>query len=310
MAAALEAPYPGDMSGAVPLLFDRALVRRRLARAFAGRYPDFLIGRAAAELAERLSLVTRRFRRAVEIGSPTGHAAAILRADPRIDATVRVAPLGAADPDVVGDEEFLPLAPESFDLAVSLLSLQAVNDLPGVLAQIRRCLRTDGLLLACVLGGETLRETRLCFAEAESDLTGGASPRVAPFADVGALGGLLQRAGFALPVTDVDRATVRYRTPFDLFADLRALGWTNALHERSRTPLRRSILLRAAELYAARFSDPDGRVRATFDLVWISGWTPHESQQKPLQPGSARTRLADALGTAELGPAIGRGERP
>jgi SAM-dependent methyltransferase len=202
----------------------------------------------------------------------------------------------------VADEEALPASPGAFALAVSLLALQGVNDLPGSLFQIRRALRSDGFFLACLLGGATLTELRQAFTAAEAEIEGGASPRVAPFAEVRDLGALLQRAGFALPVTDVDTAVVRYATPFGLLKDLRAMGLTSALRERRRTPLRRATLLRAMEIYAERFSDPDGRVRATFELVWLSGWAPHESQQQPLKPGSAKARLADALKAIEVGP--------
>jgi SAM-dependent methyltransferase len=187
------------------------------------------------------------------------------------------------------------------DLAASLLALHAVNDLPGALIQIKRALRPDGLFIACLLAGQSLTELRQSLLAAEVELTGGASPRVAPFADLRDLGGLLQRAGFALPVIDSESVTVRYGDMFGLLRDLRAMGWANALSERSRKPLRRSVLLRAAELYAERFADPDGRLRATFEIVWLSGWAPHESQQKPLRPGSAKARLADALGVPEIG---------
>ena len=290
------------MTGEHPRLFDRALVRRKLARALAGSYPAFLIDRAASDLADRLATVTRRFDRALDFGTPTGAAAAVIRAHEPAAEIVRLAPTASRGAGAVGDEEAVPFRPESFGLTVSLLSLQAVNDLPGTLAQVRRVLWPDGLFLACLLGGETLRELRLSFAVAESELEGGASPRVAPFADVKVLGALLQRAGFALPVVDLDRVVVRYASPFGLLADLRAMGFGNALAERRRQPLRRATLLRAVEVYAERFADPDGRVRATFDLAWLSGWAPHESQQTPLKPGSARTRLADALGVPELGP--------
>ncbi len=203
---------------------------------------------------------------------------------------------------VVGDPEALPLATGSLDLAVSLLALHAVNDLPGTLIQLRRALRPDGLFVGCLLGGATLTELRQSFAQAESEVEGGVSPRVAPFAAVREAGGLLQRAGFALPVADTDTLTVRYADPFGLMRDLRAMGMTNVLTERRRTPLRRATLLRTAEIYAERFADPDGRVRATFEVLWLSGWVPHETQQKPLRPGTAKTRLADALGTVELKP--------
>jgi SAM-dependent methyltransferase len=216
-----------------------------------------------------------------------------------------VAPLAEASDGLalaVGDPEALPLASSRFDLAVSLLALQHVNDLPGALAQLRRVLKADGLFIGCLLGGRTLTELRQAFGQAEVEIEGGISPRVAPFAEVREMGSLLQRAGFALPVTDVDTITVRYADPFALMRDLRAMGLTNVLTERRRTPLRRDTLMRMAAIYAERFADPDGRLRATFEVLWLSGWAPHESQQKPLKPGSAKSRLADALGVPEIIP--------
>ncbi len=189
----------------------------------------------------------------------------------------------------------LPLQPESLDLAVSALAFQFVNDLPGVLAQIRRALRPDGLLLAALAGGDTLTELRQSFAAAEAECEGGVSPRVAPFADLRDVGQLLQRAGLALPVTDVDRVVVRYDNAFALMRDLRGMGATNILVERRRTPTRRATLLRMAQIYAERFADADGRIRATFDIVWLSAWAPHESQQQPLRPGSAKASLEAAV---------------
>jgi SAM-dependent methyltransferase len=193
------------------------------------------------------------------------------------------------------DSEVLPLQPESLDLAVSALAFQFVNDLPGVLAQIRRALRPDGLLLAALPGGDTLTELRQSFAAAEAECEGGVSPRVAPFADLRDIGHLLQRAGLALPVTDVDRIVVRYDNAFALMRDIRGMGATNILVERRRTPTRRTTMLRMAQIYAERFADPDGRIRATFDIVWLSAWAPHESQQKPLRPGSAKASLEAAV---------------
>jgi SAM-dependent methyltransferase len=209
---------------------------------------------------------------------------------------------GASDSSlaVAADEEALPFRDGSLDLVATALALQFVNDLPGTLIQIRRALRPDGLLLAALIGGETLSELREAFAAAEAVIEDGISPRVIPFADVREMGTLLQRAGFALPVTDVDRVTVRYATPLALMHDLRRMGATNPMLERSRRPLRRATLRRMMEIYAERFADADGRIRATFEIVWLSGWAPHESQQKPLAPGSARQRLADALGTTEI----------
>ncbi|MEP9367867.1 methyltransferase domain-containing protein [Xanthobacter sp. VNH20] len=287
-----------------PLVFDRPLLRRRLARAATLGAADFLLDRVAEDIGDRLLAVKRAFPRALDLGSATDAVAETLARHPGIDTVFRAAPLaaamGPAFPAVVADEEALPFAEASLDLIVSALSLQYVNDLPGALAQIRRALKPDGLFIAALIGGSSLAELREAFAVAESETTGGLSPRVAPFADVRDMGALLQRAGFALPVTDVDRVTVRYGSPFTLFADLRRMGAANALAERRRVPLRRATALRAAELYAERFADDDGKVRATFEIVWLSGWAPHESQQKPLRPGSARMRLADALGTKEV----------
>jgi SAM-dependent methyltransferase len=284
---------------APPPLFDRRLLRRRLARA--SQAPaHFLLDRLAADFAERLSLVSRPFPRALDLGTPGPQIAAVLRRPERL--VVRAAPLferAMQALPVAADDEALPFAPESFDLIVSALSLQWANDLPGALAQIRRALAPDGLFLAAIIGGQSLTELRTALTTAEAELTGGASPRVAPFADLRDLGHLLQRAAFALPVTDIEPLVVRYSSMFALMHDLRAMGATNALSERSRIPLRRAVLLRAAEIYADRFSDPDGRVRASFDIVWLSGWAPHESQQKPLAPGSARMRLADVLNANE-----------
>jgi SAM-dependent methyltransferase len=201
---------------------------------------------------------------------------------------------------VAADEEALPFRDASLDLVVSALVLQFVNDLPGTLIQIRRALKPDGLLLAALAGGDTLTELRQAFAAAEAEIEDGISPRVVPFSDVRDMGALLQRAGFALPVTDIDRVTARYASPISLMHDLRRMGATNPLLERSRRPLKRATLRRMTEIYAERFADRDGRIRATFEIVWLSGWAPHESQQKPLAPGSARQRLADVLGTTEI----------
>jgi SAM-dependent methyltransferase len=260
----------------------------------------FLLDRVAADFAERLSLVSRPFPRALDLGTPGPQVAEALRANER--SVFRAAPILDAPPSVpsiIADEEVLPFASESFDLIASALSLQWANDLPGVLVQIRRALAPDGLFLAALVGGQSLTELRTALTSAEAELTGGASPRVAPFADIRDLGQLLQRAGFALPVTDIDPIVVRYASMFALMQDLRAMGATNALSERSRVPLGRAVLMRAAEIYAERFADVDGRVRATFEVVWLSGWAPHESQQKPLAPGSARMRLAEVLNASE-----------
>ena len=285
-----------------PLVFDRRLLAARRARA--ARNPsDFLLRHVAGDIVDRLGAVQRRFGVAADIGTPLPALSQALVASGRAGRAIWLAPAGSRAPSgvdtVVGDEELLPFAPASLDLAVSALAFQFVNDLPGVLAQLRRALRPDGLLLAAFVGGESLRELAEAFALAESEVTGGASPRVAPFVEVRAAGALLQRAGFALPVVDQDRVTVRYADPLALMRDLRAMGATNVLVERSRRPLRRAVLARAALDYAERFADPDGRIRVTFDIVSLSAWVPHASQQKPLRPGSATVRLADALGAVE-----------
>jgi SAM-dependent methyltransferase len=284
------------------MIFDRVLIRRRRRRAAALGPATFLLDRVAGDLAERLGAVLRRFDLAVDLGTP---GEAVRAALARLDSVGTIVAADAvidrgATPAIGTDEEALPFRDGTLDLVVSALALQFVNDLPGVFVQIRRALKADGLFLAALLGGETLTELRQSFAQAESDIEGGASPRVAPFADLRELGALLQRAGFALPVTDVDRVTVRYDTAFGLMHDLRRMGATNALVARRRTPLRRATLLRMAEIYARQFADADGRVRATFDIVWLSGWAPHRDQQQPLKPGSAKARLADALGTREV----------
>jgi SAM-dependent methyltransferase len=288
-----------------PLIFDRMLLRTRRRRAMAKEPAAFLLDRVADDLADRLAAVLRRFEVALDVGTPGEAVRAVLA---RAGSVGDIVAANAIPPGghalaprfVVADEEALPFRDGAFDLVVSALALHFVNDLPGTLVQIRRALKPDGLFLAALLGGETLTELRQSFAAAESEMEGGASPRVAPFADVRDLGALLQRAGFALPVADADRITVRYSSAFALLHDLRRMGATSALVDRRRVPLRRATLLRMAKIYAERFSDSDGRVRATFEIVWLSGWTPHPSQQQPLKPGSAKARLADALGTHEI----------
>jgi SAM-dependent methyltransferase len=276
------APNPN----AAPLLFDRVLLRARQARALRGVSVTFLLDRVAEDMAERLRAVLREFRDAADLGTGGDQL--------RNELAGRVERLAHVDlPDQ--ESEPLRLLPQSLDLAVSALAFQFVNDLPGVLTQIRRALKPDGLLLAAMIGGDTLTELRQSFAAAEAELESGVSPRVAPFADLRDVGALLQRAGFALPVTDVDRIVVRYDSAFALMADLRRMGATNILVERRRTPSRRATILRMAQIYGERFADADGRIRATFDVIWLSGWAPHESQPKPLQPGSAKASLADAV---------------
>ena len=288
-------------------IFDRDLLDRRRTRAASDvERHDFLLARAVEDIAWRLDAIERRFEVAAVLGAHHGLLATALARHARIGRVIAIernaALLGRIGGNVLAvqaDEEALPFADASLDLAVSALSLQHVNDLPGVLVQIRRALKPDGLLLASLVGGGSLKELREAFVAAESEVTGGASPRVAPFADVRDLGGLLQRAGFALPVADADAVDVTYADPIALMRDLRAMGAGNVLADRSRKPLRRSVLARAAEIYSERHARPDGRIPATFEILTMTAWVPHESQQKPLRPGQSRMRLADALNTSE-----------
>jgi SAM-dependent methyltransferase len=258
-----------------------------MARAAREGGSSFLIEEAAGGVADRAGAATRRFHNAVEIGS----------ADMAFDSLIPLADRWTRA--AFSENEVLGLPQESFDLAVSVLALHAVNDLPGALIQIRRALKPDGLFVAALLAGDSLKELRESFAAGEEAVSGGVSPRVAPFADVRDLGGLLQRAGFNLPVADTERTTVRYRKFETLVNDLRAAGETNTLMQRTRKPLRRDVLAASLSHYNSFHAEDDGRLRATFDIVYLTGWTPHESQQKPLRPGSAKARLADALGTTE-----------
>jgi SAM-dependent methyltransferase len=275
-------------------LFDHAALamRRRRAARRPANGADFLLQRAAEDLADRLAPVLRPFSEIADIATPGPHFRELLQK--------LKSHSGLAAPELSDSmDEVLESLPEAFDLIVSGLALQHANDLPGMLIQIRRALKPDGLFLGCMLGGATLTELRQALTEAESETTGGVSPRVFPFADVRDMGGLLQRAGLALPVADSETLTVRYSDIFGLMDDLRAMAGTNVLVARARRPTRRAVFLRAAEIYARRFSDPDGRIRATFEMIWLSGWAPHASQQKPLKPGSAKRRLADALKVEE-----------
>lgn len=273
-------------SAPLPKVFDLALLKKRQARAMKAGAETFLLDRIVEDLSERLHAVVRDFQNAADIGSP-GHAVAdVLAASTKQSRHVDWS---------ANEREALSLEANSLDLVVSALALQFVNDLPGVLAQVQHALQPDGYFLAATVGGDTLTELRQSFAEAEVALDGGLSPRVIPMLDLRDAGALLQRAGFALPVTDVDRVTVRYDNMFGLMRDLRRMGATNMLADRHRAPLRRATLMRAAEVYAQRFSDADGRIRATFDIVWMAGWSPHESQPKPLRPGSAKVSLEDAV---------------
>ncbi len=293
---------------APPLIFDRALLRARLDRAASGYGgADFLKRRAAEDAVVRLEAIMREFPVAVDLGARNGAFRDALAAS---DAAAKVGGLIEADlssamlagrggPRLVADEERLPFAYGKLDLVVSTLALHWTNDVVGALIQIRRALKPDGLFIGALFGGATLTELRHSLVEAEIELTGGAGSRISPFADAYDAAGLLQRAGFALPVADVDKVTVRYAHPLKLLADLRAMGETSVLAERHPKPLTRQVLGRAFEIYVEKFAEPDGRIPATFEILTLTGWTPDASQQKPLRPGSAKMRLADALGTVE-----------
>lgn len=293
-------------------IFDRDLVRQRRDKAAADfGASDFLVREAANRLADRLLDVAREFPLALDLGCHTGQMATAMReagVDNKVgtlfqsDVSSRMAAVARDNgtPTLCADEEFLPIADGSLDLVLSNLSLHWVNDLPGALAQIRRAIKPDGLFLATLFGGETLRELRTALLEAEAETSGGVAPRVSPFTDVRDAGNLLTRAGFALPVVDADVIKVTYGDMFKLMADLRAMAETNAVIERRKVPTRRAMFLRAAEIYAAHFSDPRGRITATFQVITMTAWVPHTSQPKALRPGSAQARLADVLQSKEV----------
>ena len=283
-------------------VFDRRIVRLHRDRAADGLAEnDFLLREVGERLADRLDDVKRRFPLALDLGCHTGELGRLLGGRGGVESLVHcdLSPAMAARAPglrVAADEEALPFGEATFDLVTSLLSLHWVNDLPGALAQIRLALKPDRLFLAAMLGGETLKELRQALAEAEIAVEGGLSPRVSPFAGVRDAGGLLQRAGFALPVVDTETLTVVYSDPLKLIADLRAMGETNAINERRRSLTRRATLLEAADRYRKAFADAEGRVPATFQVIYLTGWSPHDSQPKPLRRGSAKASLADALG--------------
>lgn len=281
------------------VVFDRSQIVRQRERAaphFAAH--DFLFAWTMAQIADRLSIVRRSFPLCLQIGAR----------GPRLEAVAGMERLLTLDhargfgADILADEEYLPCRHGSLDLVVSALNLHTVNDLPGALLQVQRALRPDGLFLVALLGGETLRELRICLTEAELELYGRAAPRVAPFADKPQIGGLMQRAGFALPVVDSEIVTVTYQSIMPLLYDLRRMGEGNAVLARPRNFTPRSLFLRAGEIYAERFADADGRIRASFEIIFALGWAPHTSQPQPLRRGSAERRLADALGTSEQSP--------
>ncbi len=289
-----------------PKLFDRQLLRQRRERVRAtfSDY-DFLLQRAAIEMDERLDLVLRDFPIALDLGAGSGAMAIKLAARQSVGRVL------ASDhsPDLMAgltgmtrlicDEEKLPFGEASVNLVTSLLSLHFVNDLPGALIQIRRALKPDGLFMAAIPGGQTLVELRTAFMLAEEEILAGVSPRVAPMADVKDYGALLQRAGFALPVVDSDLVTVTYESPLKLMHELRMMGAGNVLTDRLKKPLSRQLLERVVEIYRRDYSI-DGRINASFEIIYLSGWSPHASQQQPLAPGSAQSSLAAALGTCPL----------
>lgn len=318
-------------------IFDRQLLKTRRDRAAEsiGDF-DFLLKGVAGCLADRLGVIKKQFPLILDLGGGHGVLADLLKGRAGTESVITSdlsfgmvhqpvipAKAGIDETDslvdsrfrgndgtggalVVADEEFLPFRDNSLDAVVSNLALQWVNDLPGALLQIRNALKADGLFLAAVMGGETLKELRECLMQAELSVTGGASPRVSPFIDLRDMGVLMQRAGFALPVVDSDIITVRYSSPLKLMQDLRGMGAANATHNRLMMPTRRSVIFEAARLYQEKYGDAKGLVPATFQIIYAIGWSPHDSQQKPLKPGSAKTRLADALKVEE----VSAGEKP
>ena len=285
-------------------IFDRRLLRLRRARAAADLHAhDFLLTEIAERLADRLSDIARTFPMALDLGARDGILARTLKGRGGIEtliqsdaALINVQCPARSGLALVVDEELLPFAPQSFDAVLSSLALHWTNDLPGALAQIRSILKPDGLFLASLFGAGTLSELRTCLMEAEIAETGGVSPRVSPFADLRDAAGLLQRAGFALPVADLDTVTVTYGDFFALLHDLRGMGEANALINRLKRPTRRAVFARAAAIYQERFAEPEGRLRATFQILFLTGWTPHASQQQPARRGSGKASLKDVLG--------------
>lgn len=274
-------------------LFDQAALHRNLARAAAkGNLPGFLDDVAAAELIDRFETISRRFSHVAVISHDASRIADAVR--PRLADGGIITDISM----LAGDRVFLDspdLPAGTFDCIFACPGLEWANDLPGSLTRLRQALKPDGVLLAAMLGGESLHELRASWLQAETMMMAGASPRVAPFCDVRDAGGLLQRAGFALPVVDTDRLKVRYDNGLALMNDLKALGLSNIMAERHRSLVTPGLMAMVCAHYDKTFADPDNRVRATFQMVYLTGWSPHESQPRPLRPGSAKTRLADAL---------------
>ncbi len=293
-------------------VFDRTAVRRHRDRAApALDAHDFLFREVGERLVDRLDDVKRRFPSALDLGCHGGQLGRQIGAHGGIESLIQcdLSPAMAGRAGslaLAADEELLPFGPETFDLVLSCLSLHWVNDLPGALLQIRTALKPDGLFAAAMFGGGTLAELRDALAWAEDAEEGGLSPRVSPFADARAAGDLLQRAGFALAVVDTETVALEYADPFRLFRELRAMGETNAVIERRKAMTRRATVMAAAERYRAAFGGADGGVRASFCVLYMTGWAPDPSQQRPLAPGSAQSRLAAALASAPSRPGTAR----
>lgn len=278
-------------------VFDRKAVRQNRNRhAQAMKDHNFLIDWSMEQITTRLADIKRQFPRALQIGYRTEK---IQRSRFGIENLYSFDLAENLKPDIQGDEELLPFDTQCFDLIMSPLCLHTTNDLPGTLAQIKNCLKPDGLFIGTLLGGETLYELREVMNAVELEMTGGLSPHVAPFVDMPQMGSLMQRAQFSLPVIDSEKITVTYENAFRLMDDVRKMAEGNALIERKKSFSSRSFFARVAQAYAARYSEPDGRVKATFEIIFLLGWAPHESQQKPLRPGTATNRLADALKSKE-----------
>ena len=287
-------------------VFDRCQILKHRSRKLPhiSKHPYFLMDWTMEQIMDRLSFIKKEFGVCAQIGCRGESLKNKIRGE-KLYFTTDITS-NNYKPDILCDEEFLPFLPHSIDLVISSLNLHTVNDLPGCLLQIKNILKPDGLFMAAILGGETLKELRECLGETELEIYGGITPRVAPFTDKQQIGGLLQRAGFALPVVDSDIITVTYDSIFHLMRDLRMMGEGNAILERQRTFTKKSLFFRAGEIYSQKYASKDGRINASFEIIFMTGWSPHESQQKPLKPGSAQSRLSDILGTTE----IGTGEKP
>ncbi len=287
-------------------VFDRSLLRLRRDRAAADilQY-DFLFREVAERLLDRLTIVRKDFPVILDLGGGHGVLSEKLRQRSGTEYVVTsdLSPAmvkQSSGPALVADEEYLPFANGSLDAVISNLALHWTNDLPGALTQVFRALKPDGLFLAAVMGGQSLKELRDSLMTAELKVTGGVSPRVSPLIDLRDMGALLQRAGFALPVVDGEIITADYSHPLKLMHDLRGMAASNAVLQRLRIPTRRAVIMEAARLYQEKYGDKAGRVPATFEIIYAIGWVPHASQQQPLQPGSAKLRLATALGAKEI----------